>query len=112
MLVGLPEFDHLSCETLEEACSLLSRYAGISRVLAGGTDLFVKMKHRRFIPRYLINIKKIPGLNDIRYDKQLGLRIGALTSIQEIKDSTLIREHFPILSEAAGRISATVSGGR
>jgi len=97
MLIGLPEFDYLACDTLEQAFDLISRYAGISKILAGGTDLFVKMKHRRLMPQYLIDIKKIPELKGIHYDEQRGLRLGALTSVEEIKNSTLIRKHVSLL---------------
>ncbi|MBW1799223.1 MAG: xanthine dehydrogenase family protein subunit M [Deltaproteobacteria bacterium] len=107
MLIGLPEFDYLACDTLEHAFELLDRYAGVSRILAGGTDLFVKMKHRRLMPRYLIDIKKIPDLKGIHYDEHTGLRIGALTSIEEIKNSTRVKKHAPILSEAAGKLGTT-----
>ncbi len=66
MLLVLPEFDLLATDTVEETCSLLQRYDGDARILAGGTDLLVKMKHRRLLPRQLINIKRIPHLDQIR----------------------------------------------
>ena len=102
MLLGLPKFDYLSCQTLDEACSLLAKFPGEARVLAGGTDLLVKMKHRKVMPHYLINIKKIPDINYIHYDDQEGVRIGALTTIQRIKTSPLIAKKWPVLSQAAG----------
>ncbi len=90
MLLGVPEFELLSSASVEETCSHLSRYEGNARILAGGTDLLVVMKLKRMIPRFLINIKGIPDLDHIRYDDQDGLRIGALTTIQSIKDSSVI----------------------
>jgi len=47
MLLGLPEFDVLRANTIAEACALLSKYGDEARVLAGGTDLLVKMKYKR-----------------------------------------------------------------
>ena len=101
MLIGLPKFDYLACDSLEEAFDLLSRYAGISRILAGGTDLYVKMKHRRLMPQYLIDIKKIPDLKGIHYDEQPGLRIGALTSIEEINTMLFQPFHHRTLNNEA-----------
>src|SRR5581483_11525155 len=98
MLLGLPEFDVLRANTVAEACELLSRYGDQARVLAGGTDLLVKMKYKGTLPRYLINVKRIPGLDQIQYDADAGLRIGALATIQAIKDSALIAHKFPMLS--------------
>lgn len=105
VLLGLPEFDIFFPDTVEEACSLLSRYdGGEAKVLAGGTDLLVNMKHRKAVPRHLINIKRIPNLNHVRYDQSDGLRIGALTTIESIKDSSVIGQKFPFLSQAASKL--------
>ena len=98
----LPKFEYFAAKTIEEACSLLSKYKGEARVLAGGTDLLVQMKNREVTPRCLINIKGIPDLDYIRYDDKEGLRIGALTTIEALKTSPLIRRRFGILSQAAG----------
>ena len=107
MLLGLPEFEMFFPRSVEETCSLLSRYGQDAQVVAGGTDLFVKMKHRRLVPSVLINIKRISGLDQIRGDANEGLQIGPLTTIQAIRDSVLIGEQFPVLSEAAGVLGTT-----
>jgi carbon-monoxide dehydrogenase medium subunit len=104
MLLGLPEFDVLRANTIAEACALLSKYGDEARVLAGGTDLLVKMKNKGTLPRYLINVKRIPNLDQIAYEEPAGLRIGALTTIQAIKDSSVIAHYFPMLSQAAGKV--------
>jgi len=102
MLLGLPKFDHIFCKTIEEACSFLAKYQGEAQVLAGGTDLLVKMKHKKILPAYLINIKRIADLNYIHYDDLEGVRIGALTTMQTIRNSPLIMKKFSVLSQAAG----------
>src|SRR3989304_3579714 len=107
MLLGLPEFELVFTDTVEETCSLLGRYGADAQVFAGGTDLFVKMKHRRMIPRRLINIKRIPDLNRIHHDERDGLRIGALTTIQAIHASSVIGKKFPALKQAAGVLGTT-----
>jgi len=101
VLLGLPEFELLSTDTVEETCALLARHGAEAMVFAGGTDLLVKMKHRRMIPRRLINIKGIPNLNRIRHDEQDGLRIGALATIQAIEGSSVIGKKFPAVKQAA-----------
>ncbi len=101
MQLGLPEFDMIATDTVEEACSTLSGYGADAQLFAGGTDLFIKMKQRRLLPRMLINIKRIPALDRIRYDADEGLRIGALTAIQSILDSAVIGEKYRVLSQAA-----------
>jgi carbon-monoxide dehydrogenase medium subunit len=93
--------------TIDETVATLARYGQDAQLVAGGTDLFVKMKHRRFIPSVLINIKRISGLDRIDWDADEGLRIGPLAKIEAIKDSAVVAEHFPVLSEAAGVLGTT-----
>jgi CO/xanthine dehydrogenase FAD-binding subunit len=98
----LPHFEYLAPRTLDEACSLLAMHPGEAFPLAGGTDLLVKMKQRRIIPRYIVNLKTISGMDYITYDENDGFRIGALATIQSLKNSTTIKRHCRILAQAAG----------
>ena len=70
--MNLPAFSYLRAGSLEEASALLAEHGRESKVLAGGTDLLVKMKQRRLIPAYLVNIKGIAGLDYIRFDPEAG----------------------------------------
>jgi len=97
----LPHFEYLQPKTLEEACSLLAAHPQEVSPLAGGTDLFVKMKQRRLVPRYVVNLKSIPGMDYITYDENQGLRIGALATIQSLKNSVTVKRHCSILAAAA-----------
>ena len=102
MLMVLPKFEYLSCESIEEACSLLGQYGEEARVLSGGTDLLIKMKHKMMTPGYLVNIKKIPDLTYIRQDEDHQIRLGALTTVHAVKNSPLIKNKFPALHDATG----------
>ncbi len=102
MLPGLPEFEMFFPKSVEETCALLSRYGRDAQVVAGGTDLFVKMKLRRFLPSVLVNIKRIAGLDRIEWDEKRGLTVGPLATIQAISESGVVAEHFPVLKESAG----------
>jgi carbon-monoxide dehydrogenase medium subunit len=77
-------------------------------VLAGGTDVLVKMKQRRVMPSYLVNIKSIPGLDYIEYEPGQGLRIGPLATIEALKCSVAVRKRYPVLHQAAAYM-ATVA---
>jgi CO/xanthine dehydrogenase FAD-binding subunit len=102
----LPQFGYYSPKTLDEACSLLAKHKGNALPLAGGTDLLVRMKQRRVIPEYVINLKTIPDLDYITYDEKEGLRIGALTTIQSIKNSLAVNRNYKILHQAAAAESS------
>ncbi|MBE0478121.1 xanthine dehydrogenase family protein subunit M [Candidatus Aerophobetes bacterium] len=106
MLTRLKKFDYLKPPTLGEALEILERYDGQVKVLAGGTDLFVGMKEKEISPKYVLDIKGTGELNYITYDSREGLKIGALTSIRTVEISSLIKEHFPFLSSAAGALGS------
>jgi len=98
----LPEFTLAIPGTLEEAVSFLAQHRDEASIIAGGTDLLIQMKRRIRKERFLVHIKKISGLNHIQYDdKNRILKIGALTTINQIEKSPLIRDKFPLLWEAA-----------
>ncbi len=98
----IPHFEYVAPETVDEACLLLAEHPKEALALAGGTDLLVKMKQRRIVPRYVVNLKTIPGMDEIIYDENDGLRIGALTTIQALKNSVVVKRHCKILAQAAG----------
>lgn len=80
--------------------------AAETRIMAGGTDVLVRMKQRLLSPRYLLDIKTISNMRYILLDSNGGLRIGALTSLEEIENSPLVRENWPVLAHAAHRVAA------
>ena len=101
-MMRLPHFEYIAPTTLDGACSWLAEHPKEALVFAGGTDLLVKMKQRKIVPRYMINLKTISGMDYITYDEKDGLRIGALATIQSLKNSVIVRRHCKMLAEAAG----------
>lgn len=102
----LPQFEHLAPSSIAEACSLLAAHQSEALVLAGGTDLFVKMKARKVVPRYLVDIKGIAGMDYIRFAEGDGLRVGALATIQALKSSSVVKRQCKILGHAAAAESS------
>lgn len=100
----LPKFEYLDPKTIEEACSLLSQHGDKARLIAGGTDLLIIMKHKEVTPEYLIGLKGIPDLDSIDADAE-GVRIGALATLRSIGDSAVVRERFPFLADIAGKMA-------
>lgn len=94
------EFEYLEPKTVKEVCSLLSQYNEKAKVIAGGTKLLSLMKQKKINPQYLINLKGIPNLDYINYNEEEGLKIGALTTLFEISQSSLVNDKAKILVEA------------
>ena len=89
---------------MEEAVSLLSGYEGAAKVMAGGTDLLVQLKKGVLLPGYIIDLKGIPGQDNITYDEVLGLVIGGMTTLRSIELSPIIRSRFYCLAQAASKL--------
>jgi len=101
------KFTHINAWTLEEAASALRRYGNKASIIAGGTDLLGKMKDE-ILPHYpeaLINIKTIPDLDSIREDDGI-LRVGALATLENIADDTLVQGTYAALAQAAARTAS------
>ena len=102
----LPEFTLLRPRALDEAIEMLDRHRGGIQMIAGGTDMVPSLKQRLFSPPYLLDLKTIRDLRGIHNGH--GLSIGALTTVEAVADSPLVREKFPVLAEAAGTIASPV----
>lgn len=86
--------------SLQEAVGLLQRYGSKARMLAGGTDLLIQIRERIEQPEQLINIKKIPGIDELHFDPVKGLSIGALTTTRQVEISPIAREHYASLAKS------------
>ena len=107
--MSLPQFKLLRPRTLDEALSLLAKHAGESpaatRVVAGGTDLIPSMRQKLFEPEYVLDIRNVAGLKDIRQTDR-GVEMGALASLTSIEQSALLRRRYPVLTEAAATVAS------
>ncbi len=107
--MSLPQFNLFRPRTLEDALNLLAKHAGESpaatRVVAGGTDLIPSMRQKLFEPEYVVDIRNVAGLKDIRQTEH-GVEIGALASLTAIEQSALLRRRYPVLTEAAATVAS------
>ena len=93
-------FEFATPTTKEQAVQALGSSWGETEVLAGGTDLLSLMKEYLSSPKRVVDIKGIQELRCIA-PQGGGLRIGALITLQELADSTAVREKYPALVQAA-----------
>ena len=103
----LPKFEYVAPQTLDEVLHILSARKEKVKLLAGGTDLMVQLKRREMpVPECVLDIKGIPGLDNLSFDNKSGLKIGAATTIQAIAGSAKVQQHFPALLQAAKNIAS------
>ena len=100
----MPPPKYLTAGSVEEALSLLSQYGESAKFVSGGTDFLMQLKRGEAAPECLICLGEIRELDFIKYDEINGLRIGALTTIVNVANSSLIQSKFSILAQAAGML--------
>ena len=103
----LPKFEYLTAATIEEASNLQVELGAGAKIMAGGTDIIPPMRDKVLKCDYIIDIKRIPGLDAITYDEREGLRIGALTKLYDIQTSALVKEKNPAVAQAAKYVAST-----
>jgi xanthine dehydrogenase YagS FAD-binding subunit len=96
----LKKFEHINARTVDEASAALQK--GNAAVIAGGSDLLGTMRFEVLpgYPEVIVNLKSIPGLAYIKEENGT-LRVGALTKLEDIAGSTLVRGRYSALAEAA-----------
>ena len=106
--MSLPQFRLLRPRDVDHAVESLARYSAHIRVLAGGTDLIPSMRQKLFEPEYVLDLRGIAELRGIRPQANGAVTIGALTALSAIEKSPYLRQHFPVLSEAAATVASPV----
>ncbi|HEX2370511.1 MAG TPA: xanthine dehydrogenase family protein subunit M [Acidimicrobiia bacterium] len=92
-------FEYVAPATIDEALTVLADNEG-AKVLAGGMSLLPLMKLRLLSPELVVDIGRIPGLDQIE-DKGDHISIGALVRHNQVASSELIQQHATALAQAA-----------
>jgi CO/xanthine dehydrogenase FAD-binding subunit len=103
--------EYRSPGSVREAVDLLAAHGGGAHVLAGGTDLLVKLRGGYVAPEVVVDVKAIPQLRGIGEDAR-GFRIGAATSCAEIGEHAALAAAWPGVVEALQLIGSTQIQGR
>lgn len=105
--MSLPQFRLLRPRSVEEAADYLAKYGNV-RILAGGTDLIPSMRQKLFEPEYVIDLRGMATLREMRPLPDGGVEIGALVTLRAIERFAFLRQHYPVLTEAAGAVASPV----
>lgn len=105
-------FDYASPHSVREAVDLLAEAGDNGRILAGGTDLLVQMRAGRFAPSLVVDVKNIPELNELTYDPEVGLTIGAAVPCYKVYNNHAVSHAYPGLIDTASLIGGTQIQGR
>src|SRR5512147_2653487 len=103
---ALPEFEYIRPATLTEASEFLAQHPDTARPFLGGTDVFVRMRDGFMTPEFLVDVKNLDGTNELRFDAQTGLTIGAGVNMNRVAASLDVQEHYPLLAEACRSVAS------
>lgn len=97
--------DYLFPTSIDEALQLLLEFQGEAQIVAGGTDVMADLRKGKINPRCLVDITRIPGLDQIEVTEAY-VSIGAAVSFAAIKDSPFLKRHVHALTDAARSVGA------
>jgi carbon-monoxide dehydrogenase medium subunit len=92
--------DYVAPKTVAEACAALAAKGDKARCLAGGTDIIVQVRENRRDIDLFVDIKNIPEVNELTYDPQRCLRLGAAVPCYRIYENAQVAKAYPGLIDA------------
>ncbi|MCE2457958.1 MAG: xanthine dehydrogenase family protein subunit M [Dehalococcoidia bacterium] len=104
--------DYEAPTSVREAVDLLNEAGDRARPLAGGTDLLVQLRGRAYDLDLMVDVKSVPELNELTYDPDNGLTIGAAVPCYRIYGNSTVRSVYPGIVDAAQIIGGTQIQGR
>jgi carbon-monoxide dehydrogenase medium subunit len=106
-----PQFDYHAPDSLDDAVRLLTELGDEAKVMSGGQSLLPMMKLRLAQPGHIVDIGRIPALDDISEEDGY-LKIGALVSEAALEHNDVVAERYPILLDTAAVIADPIVRNR
>jgi len=100
----LPNFRYVQAQSVRDAAKHLA--AKDAMVHAGGTDLLCCLRDHVFSAEKIVSISRISELRGISETSDGGVRIGALATITEVAESSLIKRLYPGLAQGAIEVAS------
>lgn len=105
--MAMPHFQLHQPKSLEEALDLVAAHRSSVKIIAGGTDLLLKMRHAGLAPQHVVSLNRVSGLTHVSYTDEDGLVIGAAAKISTVAEHPDVRRLYPALAHACD-VMATV----
>ncbi len=98
-------FEYFLPKTAKEAAKLLKKHPD-AMVLAGGTDMLVRMKGRFYRPSTIIDVKRLPKADEISFTVKSGLSIGPAVSMRQAELSPAVLTRCPSIAQGAAFVGS------
>lgn len=105
-MLRLPDFEYHRPDSVDEAVGLLAEHGeGHAMAVAGGTDVYPKMKRKQFRPHTVVSLAGIDGMGEVRDEGDDGVVIGAQVTLDALANDELVAERYPALAEATASVA-------
>jgi len=104
-MLRLPPFRYYAPLSLEEALRILSDHGPQAQIVAGGTDLYPKMKRRQIEPRVLVSVRRIPEVTRLTGTAREGMTLGAGLTLARVLAHEEVALAYPALARACAMIA-------
>jgi carbon-monoxide dehydrogenase medium subunit len=105
-------FSYVPARSIAEASEILAKEGEQAKILSGGTDILVQLREGRRSAKVVVDVKAIPELNQLTYDPNKGLVIGAAVPCHRIYNTAEIARAYPGLIDAVSLIGGIGIQGR
>ncbi len=102
----LPRFEYKRATDLADGLAALAEHGTDAKVMSGGTDLLINMKHRLDTPKVLISLNGVAELQRVEEQADGGLRIGAGCHLTDLVDNPLVSNRYPALQAAIAAVGS------
>lgn len=107
----LPRFEFHRPAGIDEACEMMAEFGAKAKLLAGGTDLLVNMKHKRLKPAHVVSLDALEELAEVSGNGG-GIAIGAGTRISGLLANEFLNENVQILIQAGANLGSPLIRNR
>jgi CO/xanthine dehydrogenase FAD-binding subunit len=102
----LHAFNYEAPSTLADALKIMKAHGDKALPICGGTDLLIQMRAGVRQPDFVVDIKRIKEMRELKFNAKSGLRLGAAVSCIDVAENAEMQRHYPGLTEAAHLIGS------
>lgn len=102
----MTRFTYARPETMDDLLGLLNEHGPAARLLAGGTDLTVRLRSGKDLPGIVVDLKRVGAIRADILEHGSFLRIGARAVMTGIMENPFVRRIFPALAESAAVVGS------
>lgn len=99
-------FDYIIPQDFAEASALLAAGDGSVRAFQGGTDLIIRMRSGTLKPARVVDLKHLPGMQEIALSDDGWLVIGAACTMNQVGLHAAVRDHYGVLAEGCNSVAS------